>query len=687
VSSRLPIPDRVWTVAAGLCIAVFGFLPIANWIPGGRSWPEYGATVQRWLAGSTIAFGVAALYAIAARRGTTFGGRAALAALCRAWTRRPRAAPLALALAALLVYALAARFVFGGRPLFVDELAQRFQARQFTHGRLAASDDGVPELFSAIHLVTRNGRVFSQFPPGGPAVLAVGLWLGVPWLAVPLCGALAVWCFASFARNVEGDRPDVAVLASVLFAFSPFMVFMSGSQMNHVPALLALCAALLAVERADAAERVGARSVVHALLGGIALGIAATIRPVDAIAFAVPIGAWLAWRAVRVPRTSPLLGAAGVGIAGPLAAMLWFNARTTGAPLLFGYEVLWGKAHGLGFHAAPWGDAHTPARGFELVNLYLLRLQAHLFETPVPSLAASILALGLATSLRRMDRVLLLASALVVALYFAYWHDGFYLGPRFLVGLLPALALWSSRAFAEWRARWGRGVGYRLLVAASVVSAVVALAVEVPRRAHDYADGARVMRWDARAAAGASGVHHAIALVRESWGAQLLARLWAAGLTRSEAEWLYGRTDACTLDRALDGLEHRTGRAGESRESLAHAVLMPLAADSLHVVRSPFSADSTERVLPGTVYGARCVRRVQEDRAGFTVYLPLTIIDDEDVIYARDLHARDSPLLARHPTRSVYLLRPSSELAEAEPRFWRVSRDSLRDAWRREESP
>jgi hypothetical protein len=677
----------VWTVVAGALVALFGFLPLANWIPGGRSWPQYDATVQHWLAGSTIALGVAVLYAIATRGVRTFGARTALDALCRVCERRPLAARLALSLAALLVYALAARFVFAGRPLFVDELAQRFQARQFAHGRLAERYDGAPELFSAIHLVERNGRLFSQFPPGGPAVLTVGLWLGVPWLAVPLCGALAVWSFAAFARNVERDRPDVALLASMLFAFSPFMVFMSGSQMNHVPALAALCAALLAFERADAGERIGVQPAVHALLGGIALGIAATIRPADALAFAVPIAAWLIRGAVRAPRAARSLVAAGVGVAGPVAAMLWFNTHTTGAPLLFGYEVLWGKAHGLGFHAAPWGDAHTPARGLELVNLYFLRLQGHLFETPVPSLVACVVALGLATSLRRMDRVLLLASASLVAVYLAYWHDGFYLGPRFLVGLLPALALWSSRVFAEWRARWGRGKGYRLFVAASVVSAVVALVVEVPRRAHEYADGARVMRWDAQGAANSAGVHHAIVLVRESWGAQLLARLWAAGLTRSEAEWLYRRTDACTLDRVLDGLERRQDPDGPARGALARDVLLPLAAESLHVVRSPFSVDSTERVLPGTMYGARCVQRAQEDRAGFTVYLPLTVIDGDDVIYARDLHARDSLLLARHPSRSVYLLRPSSDRAGAEPRFWRVSRDSLRAAWRRDETP
>jgi hypothetical protein len=78
---------------------------------------------------------------------------------------------------------------------------------------------------------------------------------------------------------------------------------------------------------------------------------------------------------------------------------------------------------------------------------------------------------------------------------------------------------------------------------------------------------------------------------------------------------------------------------------------------------------------------------VEEDRAGFTVYLPFLVADGDSVVYARDLHARDSVLLARYPTRTVYLVRPPSDSDGVVPRFWRVSRDSLRAAWARTESP
>src|SRR5205085_9143300 len=138
----------------------------------------------------------------------------------------------------------------------------------------------------------------------------------------------------------------------------------------HVPTLLVVCAALAAFERATVSSQSAERRTVHALLGGFALGFAATVRPVDAAAFALPIALWLIWCAFQDRGMILPLIASGIGVALPVGLMLWFNARTTGAPLLFGYEALWGKGHELGFHAAPWGVAHTPARGIELVSLY-----------------------------------------------------------------------------------------------------------------------------------------------------------------------------------------------------------------------------------------------------------------------------------------------------------------------------
>ena len=673
---------RLWARTAAAVIFVFGFFPVVNWVRGGREWPRYGSDLEGWLAGSAIALGTGVLYTIVARRVPALWRSDALAPVIRLWVRRPRSTTVLLSLASLALYAFSARYVFSGRPLLVDEVIQLYQARLFASGRIAGTVDAVPELFSALFLLERHGRVFSQFPPGGPLVLAVGIVMGAVWLIVPLCGALSVACFASMSRRVEIDRPGVSLLASLLFAFAPYMIFMSGSQMNHVPTLLGVVLALLGLERATSIDMIPARRLLWGFICGAGLGFSATIRPPDAAAFAAPIALALVWAAVRDRRRIGALLASGVGVAIPVGAMLWFNAHTTGAPLLFGYEALWGKSHGIGFHAAPWGAAHTPARGLELLSLYFLRLQTYLFETPVPSLTASVVALLLATRLRPMDRILLAGSAVLVLVYFAYWHDGFYLGPRFFLCLLPALALWSARLFAEWKARWGRGESYRVLVGAAATCAVIAIGLSIPLRAGQYRSGLKTMRWDLERAARTAGVHDALVFVRESWGAQLMVRLWAVGLSHPESQALYRWVDACALERGLDSLERSGGRGDAAR-----ALLLPLLADSARVVQTPFSADSSERVLPGARYGPRCVRRLQEDHAGFTVYLPFIVAESDNVVYARDLHARDSVLLARYPSRPVYVVRPPTDADGVPPQFWRVSRDSLRADWARTEAP
>ena len=104
----------------------------------------------------------------------------------------------------------------------------------------------------------------------------------------------------------------MSLLASLLFAFAPYMVFMSGSQMNHVPTLLGTCAASLALERATAPGASVRHRSLCALACGLALGFAATVRPVDAVAFAAPVALWLAWRAMHDRTQEDLAAAAGV---------------------------------------------------------------------------------------------------------------------------------------------------------------------------------------------------------------------------------------------------------------------------------------------------------------------------------------------------------------------------------------
>jgi hypothetical protein len=672
------MPDRPraeWSLAAvfiAAFVATFGVLPIANWIPGGHDAPWYASVASGWVSGTAIALGIGLVFAILSRRTNLLWRDRALDRIVAAWERHPILAPTIIAAAGLVAYVTVARVTFSGRPLFVDELVQIYQARMYADGALSLPAFPHPEFFSSIHVVDTHGRVYSQFPAGGPAMLAIGVLLGAPWIVGPLFGAIGVLAFAAYVRRTEA-RPGTALAATLILALAPFAVFMSGSHMNHVTALAWVLIAIAALARVMTSDTVRPWS---AALSGLGFGIAATIRPVDALAFAAPAGLWYLVRALREPHRWGDALPAGVGVALPMIALMWVNSRTTGAPLLFGYEVLWGKAHALGFHTAPWGVSHTPARGVELVSLYFLRLQTYFLETPIPSLIPAIVALALARRLDRFDRYLLVSSGLLIGLYFAYWHDGFYLGPRFVYLLLPPLAVWTARALPSIRERIGAEAVYRTSVYAALCSLLIAAVMLVPLRAHQYANGLLTMRWDANRAAAEAGVHDALVLVRESWGAQLVARLWALGVSRPETERLYRNVDACILDHAIEQLER-----GTARDAAATAMLLPLLRDSARVVRSPASADTTERYLPGLGYSPRCIARVNEDRAGFTLFTPLLLAHGGNNVYARDLHGRDTLLLRAFPNRPLYLVRPPTSREGATPRFYPLSRDSLERAW------
>jgi hypothetical protein len=669
--------DRAAVLMLLALIVVFGFFPLVNWIPGGHAVDWYPIVLSGWVTGTAIAIGGGVVLTILARS-LPLWRDGALQPLLQRYERHPHRFIIGVALLGGVLYTVIAQVVMSGRPLHIDEIVQVFQGRIFADGVLWRAAAPSPEFFSSMHVLDSGGRVYGQFPPGGPAMLALGTLLGAEWLIGPLCGAVSVFAFGWLIRRLD-PRSGVRLGATLLFGLAPFTAFMAGSHMNHVTSLMWIVVGVTAL--AAVVSGPNARPGL-ALVSGLGYGLAATIRPGDAVAFALPAGLWYLWRGVRLPGRWKDLVAAGIGVAVPIAALLWVNANTTGHPLLFAYKVMWGDVQGLGFHDAPWGGVHTPVRGVELVNLYFLRLQTYLFETPFPALLPAALALGFTRRLSALDRYLLLSSVAVVALYFAYWHDGFYLGPRFMYPLLPVLVLWTARLPAILKERFGAGGFYRGTIYAYSIGGVIVLAMAFPLRASAYAAGMASPRWDPEGAAVEAGVEDALVLVRESWGAQLLARMWALDIPRSDAELLYRSVDRCRLEQGIAELEAN----GPSRPD-AFEALVPLVVDSARLVRASFSTDPSARVQPDWPYSRACRRQVFEENEGFWVFPPLLLSGDNGNVFAKDLGSRDSLLLSAYPDRSVYLLRPSSTDPGVTPTFWSADRDSILQAWRHLETP
>lgn len=642
-------------------LVVVSLLPLANWIPGGEVDEGYLARLGDWGLGAALCVSIGALFAFLFRR------RTAVAAVHSGPALSERTLVLLVAAAALVVYVLIALFVYSGRPLLIDEIVYLLQAEDLVAGQLTHAIPGPKPFFSILHEVDFGARAYGQYPVGGPAMLVPGVVIGAPWLVGPMIGALCVLLFWHLLLVVE---PTASVRwrigAVALFAAAPFGAFLFGSHMNHAPALLWLLIATLALAHAvrdDASPWWG-------LVTGLGLGLAASIRPLDAAAYALPAAAWLLWRARRGRAQLASLLLSGVGVMLPMVMVFWANAATTGHPLQFGYDLLWGSGQSIGFHTTPWGPVHTPARGVELIGLYLTRLNTYLWELPFPSLLIPAMGLWFARELRGLDRYLLAAAGLVGAGYWAYWHDGFYLGPRFLFAWLPVLVLWSARGLrATSEALASRPpllIGARAALWSGVAYATLTIAtVRVP----SYRNGMSSMRIPARAAH-AVGVNNALVLVQESWGAQLMVRLWDRGVSRPDAEGLYRRVDACVLEEAVSHLE-----ATQTRGAAALDLLRPLMADSARLIASDLSPDFTERRLPGLAYTARCVARISEDRTGYLLYAPWRLVRDSNV-YARWISGREAEIMASFPDRPVYRLRRAGTAVDA-PLVWEaVSRPS-----------
>jgi hypothetical protein len=183
------------------------------------------------------------------------------------------------------------------------------------------------------------------------------------------------------------------------------------------------------------------------------------------------------------------------------------------------------------------------------------------------------------------------------------------------------------------------------------------------------------LRIDVDSAAAASGVHDALVLVRESWGAQVMARMWGLGISRPDAEHIYRTNDTCRLQAAVLSTEADNGGADEFKEKVAR-----LNGDSAQLRTVADLPDTTVRFIPGLAPLPICRRRVDEDRAGFTLYPPLMLDHGGNNIYVRELHARDTLILAEHPERPIWLLTKAPSVGSP-LRFERISLDSMRREW------
>lgn len=410
--------------------------------------------------------------------------------------------------------------VYQRHPHVPDEVVYLIHAKYFAAGKLTMPLPPVPEAFSLDLMSYQPTRWFSPVPPGWPAVLAIGAFFGVPWLVNPLLGGLNVLLAAILLRELYPRR--TARIALLLFAVSPWNLFMAMNFMTHTATLTFALAAGAAVARLRRDPR--AR---WALLGGVCIGVVGLIRPLEGMAVALLLGVWSLGARGRRLRLAPAavltIGAIATG-----ALVLPYNRALTGSarvfPIMAYNDALYGPgSNDLGFGAnrgQGWSGL-DPFPGHGLIDV-LVNANQNLFQINVELLGWAtgslllILVFLAPRRPRRPDWVMLAVILVVAGIHSFYWFSG---GPDFgarywYLTILPALALAAGGLERlEAATATAGGDGRRVLVGAAALI-TTSLLVFVPWRAGDKYYHYRGMRPEIRSLALGAERADAMVLVR-----------------------------------------------------------------------------------------------------------------------------------------------------------------------------
>lgn len=552
-------------------------------------------------------------------------------------------------------------YSFHRSPTTADEIAQLWHARMLLSGSLAMPPDPNPEFFAIDNVIDRPAWM-SQFPIGGPAFLAIGLLFGAAWLLNPILTALTALNVYRFGQRAYGEAQGRA--AAAVFVASPMVVVLGATHMNHTPTawLVTFALATLPVW-AVASDATGLRRTAATI--GVCIGVAIMLRPLDGFVATAVFGIMMLGVAAR-DRSGARARSLGVAIAAgavPVALLLIANWKTTGSPLRFGYEVLWGANHSLGLHDDPSGNAHTPWRAFLLAVKYASQLNWVGTAWPVPLVLIVSAGLLMVRRADRWDALLLSLFGAQLAVYAFYWHDGQFAGPRFLFTALPAILVLAARApFLVQERTGGTGVWWRIAVA--VIPICIAVTwfrsmqpFGVQAFAREFRESRARLKVDPPAEIESGVLDRALVFVQEGASARLHHRLWGLGISRPDAARLLARADACSLLDAVRTEERLPPRDSAGRVARIEQAIIPFQASN----RNPRAPDQNFRLNDTTSITPACADEIRRDfRVHNTVaYGPMLLRNRFDgrgrlgggVVYAMDLGERNELLRARFGDR------------------------------------
>jgi hypothetical protein len=368
-----------------------------------------------------------------------------------------------------------------------DESGYSFAARTFLTGHLKAQPligaattvvDTPDEISFGNHVLRRDGW-FPKFPPGWPAVLALGYAVSMRWIVTPILGILSLLTIAAIGQELFSA--EAGELAAFFAALSSFYLVNSIGMMSHALCGLLSAAACYLLFRGVHTGRLSFFAGMFA-----ALGYALQVRPYTAFVLAVVMTAAALWQtrnnsalAIRIFVLGCVIG----GIA--LGCVLLYNRLYTGNALVSPYALAVGASTPpeLTLHAGRiWqGIAHYGQQSFEesLIGMF-----------PFAYLLAGY---ALFTDRERRSEARILA-AIYLSLWVAYLAhpegSGVFFGERFhFEGIFAVFLLAARGAFLlvqRWNSSPKRVAAVLVALSMIQVSQQAATAVTVARKGEPY---------------------------------------------------------------------------------------------------------------------------------------------------------------------------------------------------------
>jgi hypothetical protein len=446
-----------------------------------------------------------------------------LVRVCDAALKRPWLTVGGLAVGTFIVLAWMAARVLLRFPNSGDEYCYLLQSRLWLDGRAWYAEHALQPFFDFLHIRVLDGRVFSVFPPGWPAVLYLAALAGIPaWLVNPILGALTVPVFFTVARRWY--EPRVVLMALVATLLSAFFLLNSASYYAHTFTLLVTLVFAAAALRGSDRD-----SFALGLAAGATFGAGFAARFFTAVMCGAPFGLYHLRRNLRHWRFAAGFAS---GAAPILLAFLWHNHVLMGR---------WGVLPMSGFEVydARWFPPNLFTRGTDIA---LSNLWDFILWTPPAVLPLYALAMADRNGPPRQRLLGSVFLCLFVGYYFYVDTGGNRYGPRYYFEALPFVVLpaaWLAMKNASWREKTNRARWHFYLFALSL-----ALAVPIGAWQTWTAGVIAYERSDLYRAVEEGGVSRAIVFVGSRTGTR-----WGMNATDHTRNW--GRYDASVI-YALD---------------------------------------------------------------------------------------------------------------------------------------